>query len=1273
MGDTIDSLNIEVQASAVKANDSVEKLIGKLDRLSTSLMQVNGHNLVNLASGVNRLSSAMQSMKNVGTADFTRLAKNISKMGSIDSAGISNAAASMHQFSNALNSLGSTPVSANAARFGELAKGIAQLGYKSSTQAIENIPKLAAAMQQLMTTLSSTPKVSQNLIDMTNALAGLVRTGASSGRAANSLSTSLNTYTGATKKAEKATKSFSQIAGNFYSNFFLIIRGAKKALKSVESSMDYVETFNYWNVTLEKIGKEFGSQFEGYGEDNAESYVDSFRDRLATLTQKMTGYQIGDSGDLTMTSGMNLGLDPEQLMNFQAKIGAVTNAVGLTGEASIDTSKALSMLSADISSFTNADLSSVMTNLQSGLIGQSRALYKYGIDITNANLQNYAYANGVTKAVSEMTQAEKMQLRLIAILDQSKVAWGDQANTLNSVANQYRILKQQVSNLARTIGNLFLPIVKTVLPVVNGLVISLNRLFTTLGFHLFGSNWLKDLQDGISGGYGGDGLDDIADSAEEATGGLEDAANAAKKLKGTLRSFDELNVINTETDSGSGSSSGGGSGGGSDIDLSGAISGALADYESIWGAALADSENKAQVYADIISSAFTKAWSAVEPFRNAIVNLWDNGLGKLANFSWTSLKGFYEEFLIPIGTWAFGTEDSGLTRFVNVINASLMAINWDELSESLKNFWIAIEPYAEQFGEGLIDFFEDLSGIAVSVINQFPSLFNGIADALNNGNPEMARRWGYALGELAVGIFALKGISSIVTSISNLIKAISSLSVVQGAVKLIRNLIGVVQIVSGGFGTWSEAISWVFPTIGKVITFVSKFATNIAGIGSIISGAVLAVTNFFSMWENGWSILSEILKDIGIALAAVGAVILGIATGPVAVIVAAVVAAGSSIAIVVHDNWAAICEWFSNAADWFDTNVVTPIVDFFKGLWESVAGYFSNLWEDISAIWNTASKWFSDNVVEPVVGFFQGFYKRVRQIFEGLWIIVQAIWIVVSDWFNETVIMPVVGFFQELWEDVSGFFSQLWIDIQTVWSAVSTWFNNTVIVPVTDFFKGVWENVSTYFTNLWEDIQGVWENVSTWFDTNIIAPVTGAFKTACEAIGGFFDGLWEGIKSGVVGAMNAVIGGIESGINFIVSGINNIIGGFNKVVSWAASIVDVNWNGVDLVPTVTLPRIQAYAVGGFPEDGLFMANHGELVGKFSNGKTAVANNEQITQGIADAIYPAVYNAVSAAMKNNGGNSNVTFQVEGDPNGLFKVVRKKASEYNDRTGRPAFDF
>ena len=50
--------------------------------------------------------------------------------------------------------------------------------------------------------------------------------------------------------------------------------------------------------------------------------------------------------------------------------------------------------------------------------------------------------------------------------------------------------------------------------------------------------------------------------------------------------------------------------------------------------------------------------------------------------------------------------------------------------------------------------------------------------------------------------------------------------------------------------------------------------------------------------------------------------------------------------------------------------------------------------------------------------------------------------------------------------------------------------------------------------------------------------------------------------------------------------------------------------------------IPQFAIGGFPEDGLFMANHNELVGQFSNGKTAVANNQQITDGIAIAVQNA---------------------------------------------------
>ena len=222
--------------------------------------------------------------------------------------------------------------------------------------AITNIPRLATSLNGLMTTLSKSPQVSQNVIQMTNALAKLSVQGSKIGTAGASISSGLGN---ATNSAIKANKSFGGLAytfGKFYASCFLVIRGLKKLWESTESSMDYVETFNYWNVTLDKIGTEFGDKFADYGYDSAESYVSSFQDRLNDLTKKMTGYEIGQSGDLMLTSGMNLGLDPEQLMNFQARISAVTNAVGLCAETSVNTAKALSMLSADMSSFTNQDL-----------------------------------------------------------------------------------------------------------------------------------------------------------------------------------------------------------------------------------------------------------------------------------------------------------------------------------------------------------------------------------------------------------------------------------------------------------------------------------------------------------------------------------------------------------------------------------------------------------------------------------------------------------------------------------------------------------------------------------------------------------------------------------------------------------------------------------------------------------------------------------------------------------------------------------------------------
>ncbi|MCR5137791.1 MAG: hypothetical protein K6C12_12030 [Oscillospiraceae bacterium] len=94
-----------------------------------------------------------------------------------------------------------------------------------------------------------------------------------------------------------------------------------------------------------------------------------------------------------------------------------------------------------------------------------------------------------------------------------------------------------------------------------------------------------------------------------------------------------------------------------------------------------------------------------------------------------------------------------------------------------------------------------------------------------------------------------------------------------------------------------------------------------------------------------------------------------------------------------------------------------------------------------------------------------------------------------------------------------------------------------------------------------------------------------------------------------------------------------------------------SWTWQNVGKWVSIPKISVawYANGGFPEDGLFMANHGELVGKFANGKTAVANNEQITNGIAEAVYGAFVRAFTETGGAGSGSSGphvAVFQVNG---------------------------
>lgn len=585
----LDSLEVKITGTAKKAIDSVDTLIEHLTRLSTSLATANGSSLSSLASGVSQLGSAMQNM-NAGTADFTRLAKNITKIGSVDSVALTNTATSLQAVTKAVASISAIPQ--NATQVTEFAKSLGKLGSKSIENAVVNIPKLGNALNGLMTTLSRAPTVSQNVIQMTNALANLASQGSKVGTSSTSLQRTLYGVSTSARTATKSSWNLASAIGKFYATYFMVIRGSKKLIEAIKSTTDYIEAFNYQAVAFGKIGSEWDKDYEKYGYDNATAYAESFQNRVNDTLGKLSGLKVNVQGGLLEESGAkNLGLNIQEITQYASQLASVTNSLGQTGEATTAITKSMTMLAGDISSLFNVDYSTVAQNLQSGLIGQSRALYKYGIDITNATLATYAYNLGISKSVSEMTQMEKQQLRVLAILDQSKVSWGDLANTINSPSNMLRQFSNNMKEVGMVAGQLFIPILSKVMPIVNGVAIAIKRLLVGLAslmgvkidFESFGQSGYKDTSDGL----------------EDISNGYQDVADSAKKATLSLMGFDEINKLQDDTSSSKGSSGGGGS----SIDLTDDIAKAAAEYEAAWNKAFANMENSAIAWADKIEKA----------------------------------------------------------------------------------------------------------------------------------------------------------------------------------------------------------------------------------------------------------------------------------------------------------------------------------------------------------------------------------------------------------------------------------------------------------------------------------------------------------------------------------------------------------------------------------------------------------------------------------------------------------------------------------------------
>jgi len=674
----VDSLNIKITSDSQSATRALQALEKNLRSVGSALSDLGSKSsgLAKFSAGVNQLSNAMKSMKDsgVGTADFTRLVKNLNQLASVDSAGIDMTARSLDKMGQAMSNM--SLLASNASNVETFTKSIRAMGSKGVTQAIDNMPRLTDAFRELLLTLNETPEIRGDIIQMTEALAEFVKGAKSYANGSRSISESnrttivsmdalnaslekagqtigrvfasiakapfkalglgvktLATSLGSTvsklrdygNRVDKATASTSKFAvaiGTLYVKFWLLIRVLSKFWGAIKKSFDYLETVNYFNSAFQSVADRAVDTMGEAGEDSAQAYFDAFTKSAKSLTAKMTGFTV-DNGNLKMMSGANLGLDPNTTLNYQATFAQIASSMGVASDNAVILSNVLTEIGADLASVKNMDFEDVWQNMASGIVGMSRAVDKFGINIRNAAMEEKLLELGINATVKDLSQADKALLRTIMILDASKYAWGDLADTLDTPANQIRMLTANLSKLATMFGSLFLPILKAVLPYINALVIALQRLMAVIAGALH-----IDLSGMLNGGSGSnEALSDILDESDALDDSLENATDQAKKLKNNLLGIDELNILNDNTDTLNAEDMTPSS----LLDM--AFLDAVSEYQKAWDEAFAKLENKAQEIADKIVEWAKKVWKPIGEAWDAVgdyvIEKWQYMAGEL--------------------------------------------------------------------------------------------------------------------------------------------------------------------------------------------------------------------------------------------------------------------------------------------------------------------------------------------------------------------------------------------------------------------------------------------------------------------------------------------------------------------------------------------------------------------------------------------------------------------------------------------------------------------
>lgn len=810
------------------------------------------------------------------------------------------------------------------------------------------------------------------------------------------------------------------------------------------------------------------------------------------------------------------GLSELSAKKYSSTMGAMLKSMGFSTQAAADMSMELTGLAGDMASFYNLSGDDAFAKIRAGISGETEPLKQLGINLSVANLEQFALTQGMNKSYSAMTQQEQALLRYNYLLSVTSDAQGDFARTSDSWANQTKILAERFNSLKAAIGqgliNVFTPVLRVINQVIAKLVEAANafKRFTEI---ITGK---KSQTNSVSS------VATDAGSATDAMGGLTTATNqaggAAKKAEEAfhgLLGFDEINSLTKASDT-----SGGGSGSSGVEDMSGFVDDTAEETDQELNPVLQKLIDKLKKLRDIFKSGFKAGLGDVtlEPLKNAIdgiktslreiftdagvVAAADNFANTLA-YSLGQITGAVASIGITIATNLFGglnkyldgNKDLIKQRLINMFNiGSEIAVICGDFAQAIANIFSV-------FGG------ENGQSVTAALIGIFANAFMGVNELCAKASRDVLdvitrpfidnqaiikQALDDTLGVVATTLETIKGVvDDTVAKASEVYDAhlkpmfdalAEGLSSIVGTITDTYQtyILPVLDGLNEKFGGFVE--QHLQPMIDK---FLELFGTLADAITKIWNETLVPFFNWF---------IANVAPGIAAAMDVIGSVLLAV---------------GGVVA-----------------------DVFGGIFDALGGLIDFIAGVFTGDWQQA--------------------------WEGIKTFFSGIW---DAIYAIISTVWNAiySVISTVIG-------AVSSVISSVLNVIKTLFSTIF----NAVHTTVTTVFNAIKSTITNVLATIQTGISTALNTVKTIFST-----VFTSIKTTVTTI---FNSMWstiKGVLNSIIGGVEGMANAVVNGINTVIKAMNNL--SFD-IPDWVPGMGGKTFGfNIPTLSTVSLPRL---ATGG---------------------------------------------------------------------------------------------